>query len=138
MEKLWTVELLIRRCNRLSGLKSATTKETVTTAFVFCNPRLHNEVTNNGEKWRGGEETRTTGRLPLLDVTYEEEKQQHAAYTPATNTQKGYRHLSEAQELQFKTLNFLNKKSFQGQDTLLRKLSVRVALPTWYEFAVCN
>jgi len=46
--------------------------------------------------------------------------------------------LSEAQEINFKTLYFVNKKRFQGQDTSLRKLPVRVAQPAWYEFAVCN
>jgi hypothetical protein len=55
--------------------------------------------------------------LPLLDVTYDEEKQQYAVYTLAIKTQKGYRHLSEAQELKFKTLYLVNKKSFHGQDT---------------------
>jgi hypothetical protein len=89
---------------------------------------------NGGER----EKTVTTGLLPLLDVTYEEEKQQYAVYTMATKTQKGYRHLSEAQELNFKTIYFVNKKSFQGHDTLLRKLFARVAQPAWYEFVVCN
>lgn len=56
MERVWTVGLLIRRCNRLSGWKSATTKENVTIVFVFCNPRLNNEVTNSLEKWRGERE----------------------------------------------------------------------------------
>jgi len=56
----------------------------------------------------GGEETRTTVILPLLDVSYDEEKQQYAVYTLATKTQKGYRHLSKAQELNFKTLYFVN------------------------------
>ena len=49
-----------------------------------------------------------------------------------------FKGLSEAQEINFKTLYFVNKKRFQGQDTSLRKLPVRVAQPAWYEFAVCN
>jgi hypothetical protein len=48
----------------------------------------------------GGEETGTTVILPLLDVTYDEEKQQYAVYTLAIKTQKGYRYLSKAQEIQ--------------------------------------
>ena len=84
MERVRTVGLLLLPWNRPSWWK-----DTVTIVFAFCNPRIHNEVTNSGEKWEGGEETRTTVVLPLLGVTYDEEKQQYAVYTVATKTQTG-------------------------------------------------
>jgi hypothetical protein len=107
---------------------------TLTIVFVFCNP-LHNDVTNSGEKGGGGNKNDSHITSPWC---HDEDKQQCAVYTLATKTQKGYGHLSKTQELNFKTLYFVNTKSFQGQDTLLRKLCVRVTLPAWYEFAVCN
>ena len=57
-------------------------------------------VKSRGGGWGWGAGNKNI--LPLLDVTYDEEKQQNAVYTLATKTQKGYRHLSEAQELNFK------------------------------------